>query len=158
MERLLTKTKKELRQSPSLSYTQLDSSKKHKNINITSLVPLQEKDYVQLQCVFSYKKNIFPKYYDTSEILWCYLRDIVTFRRLLFLFLSQIYSCPIQINFQWIQILQRQQWSKTPFSYTDEDRHKNTCKKYVFCISGNLPTLPIGNPLGCVLIRLQILQ
>ena len=38
---------------------------------------------------FSFKNNIFPKYYDSSEIF-------VILRRLLFLFLSQICSHPIQ--------------------------------------------------------------
>ncbi len=37
----------------------------------------------------------------------------------------------------------------------DEDRRKNTCKKYVFYILGNSPTLPIGEGLECLLNSLN---
>ncbi len=59
-------------------------------------------------------------------------RDYCHSEKVFFLFLSQICSGPIQIHSHWIQILQRQQQSKNPFSYTDKDRRKNTFKKYVF--------------------------
>ncbi len=75
-----------------------------------------------------------------SKILWRFQNITTLFKGycriekiIVFLSLS-IYSRLIQIHSRWIQILQRQQRSKTPFSYTDEDRRKNTCKKYVFYI------------------------
>ena len=100
----------------------LDTFKKHKNID--TLIPLKEKTWFRLQYIFLFKNYIFPKYYDSSKIF-------VIFRRL-FLFLSQICSHPIQIYSRWIQISQRQQRSKHPYSYTDKDRHKNTFSQVMF--------------------------
>jgi hypothetical protein len=80
-------------------------------------------------------------------ILWCYLGILVVVRMYLFLFISQIYSRPIQIHFWWIHILHRQQWSKNPFSYTDEDRRKNTFKRYVFLCIGGVPNFACMNRL-----------
>ncbi len=62
--------------------------------------------------------------------------------KVIFLFLSQICSRPIQIHSRWIQISQRQQQSKNPFSYTDDDRHKNTFQRYFFYVSWMCLILP----------------
>ncbi len=80
-----------------------------------------------------------------SDILRGCLMILVVVRRHFFLFLSQIYSCPIQIHSRWIQILQRQQRSKNPFSYTDDDRRKNTFRRYVFYLKVlYVPILPMN--------------
>ncbi len=71
-----------------------------------------------------------------SDILWGCLMILDIVRRLFFLFLSQICSRPIQIHSRWIQLSQRQQRSKKPFSYTDDDRRKNTFQRYVFISQG----------------------
>ncbi len=70
-----------------------------------------------------------------SNILRGCLMILVIVRRYFFLFLSQICSRPMQIHSRWIQISQRQQRSKNPFSYTDDNRRKNTFRRYIFYIS-----------------------
>ncbi len=75
---------------------------------------------------------------------------LVVVRRYFFLFLSQICSPPIQIHSRWIQISQRQQRSKNPFSYTDDNRRKNTFRRYVFYLkvcSNFAYELPKGFPM-----------
>jgi hypothetical protein len=86
-----------------------------------------------------------------SDILQRCLRILVIVRRWFFLFLSQICSRPIQIHSCWIQISQRQQRSKNPFSYTDDDRRKNTFQRYVFYVSWICPILHMNCLIGCLM-------
>jgi hypothetical protein len=55
--------------------------------------------------------------------------------KIIIFLLSQICSCPIQIDSRWIQISQRQQQSKNQFLYTDERQTQEYIHKVCFlCI------------------------
>ena len=61
----------------------------------------------------------------------------------MFLFLSQICSCPIQIYSCWIQISQRRQWSKTQNLYTDKRQMQVYFHKVCFFMYLTLPMNPL---------------